>query len=106
MRRGLEEAVKPFFAKAAAAVALVESVAVSAYAQAVTAPILEDPGYFDLGFTISALPTDSAGAKKWLATQTADARRVILAACDNYVKHPVAAEMAETIPFCAALLAK
>ncbi len=90
----------------AVAAALVTSLAIDARAQAPTLGTSEDPGYFDLGFTISALPRDPAGAKKWLATQAADAQRVILAACDNYVKHPIAVDMAETILFCAALLAK
>jgi hypothetical protein len=101
--------VKPFIANAitaVAAVTLVASVAISSYAQASISPTQGDPAYFDLGFTISALPRDSVGAKNWLATQTSDAQRVILAACDNYVKHPIAAEMAETIPFCSALLVK
>jgi hypothetical protein len=101
--------MKPFFAEAAVAavaVALVASVAIPAYAQAPTSGALQDSGYFDLGFSLSALPRDSAGAKKWLATQSAETQRVILAACDNYVKHPVAVDMAETVVFCEALLAK
>jgi hypothetical protein len=89
-----------------AAVALAVSVAVPAYAQVPASGALDDLGYFDLGFSLSALPRDSAGAKKWLAAQPADTQRVILAACDNYVKHPIAVDMAETVVFCQALLAK
>ena len=99
--------MKLFFAWAAAvAVVFATSVAVPARAQALDPATIEDPGYFDLGFSLSALPRDPAGAKRWLAAQTPDVQRVIRAACDTYVKHPDAAEMAETVVFCDVLLAK
>ena len=99
--------MKLFLAWATAvAVALATSVAVPARAQAPDPATPEDPGYFDLGFSLSALPRDSAGAKRWIAAQTPEVQRVIRAACDTYVKHPDAAEMAETVVFCIALLAK
>ena len=63
----------------------------------------EDPVYFDLGIDVRTLPQDSAGAKRWLASQAAITRQVIVATCDNYIKRPVAAEMPETISFCKAL---
>jgi hypothetical protein len=63
----------------------------------------EDPVYFDLGIDVRILPQDSAGAKRYFASQISITQHVLLATCDNYIKHPVAAEMPETITFCKAL---
>ncbi len=97
------------FAKAtsaAVALAFVAVMAVPAVAQQGGQRPDEDPVYFDLGIDVRTLPTDSAGAKRYLAMQPQITQNVLRATCDNYVKNPVAAEMPETITFCKALLAK
>jgi hypothetical protein len=47
----------------AVAAALLISLAVSAWAQTSISRTSDDPGYFDLGFVVSALPRDSVGRR-------------------------------------------
>jgi hypothetical protein len=91
---------------AAVAVAFAAGMALPAAAQQGGQRPDEDPVYFDLGIDVRTLPQDPAGAKRYLATQPQVTQNVLMATCDNYVKHPVAAEMPETITFCKALLTK
>jgi hypothetical protein len=94
------------FANATAAVvaiAFVAGTATASFAQKTTGNQDVDPVYFDLGMDVTLLPKDSAGAKKFFAEQISITQHVLAATCDNYLKHPVAAEMPETIQFCKAL---
>jgi hypothetical protein len=93
---------------AAAAAAIVLSlVAGSVPSFAQQGAIIQDPDvYFDLGIDVTQLPQDSAGAKAYFAKMPADTQRVVKAACDNYVKHPMDAEMPQTVKFCQFILAK
>lgn len=62
------------------------------------------PLYFDLGIDVMSLPTTPAEARNYVNALPALTRNVIIASCDNYLKHPVDAEMPQTIWFCRALL--
>ena len=67
--------------------------------------IEQDPDvYFDLGIDATTLPQDAAGAKAFLAKQDPQTQHVLRAACDNYVKHPMDAEMPQTVKFCQFIL--
>jgi hypothetical protein len=97
------------FAKATAAALVVSfaaGLAVPAVAQRFTGQGDDDPKVFDLGIDVTLLPQDVAGAKRYLAAQTPDLQRILTATCDNYVKHPLAAEMPQTIVFCQAILSR
>jgi hypothetical protein len=64
----------------------------------------EPPKYFDLGINVTLLPQDPVAAKKYFQGQDATTQSALLAACENYIKHPVDAEMPETLVFCAAIM--
>ena len=60
--------------------------------------------YFDLGIVVSTLPTTPASARKYVNSLPTEDQSALIAACDNYLKHPVYVAMAGTIRFCDALL--
>jgi hypothetical protein len=60
--------------------------------------------YFDLGIDASQLPQDPVAARKYFAAQPPETQKVLLAACRNYVNHPVDAAMPETLVFCKAVV--
>jgi hypothetical protein len=91
------------FMYAAAAVSLVVGLTAPAFAQRNTGTP-DDPTLYDLGVNVTALPQDTAGAKKYFAAQSPDVQRILLAACHNYVKNPALVVMPETITFCTAIL--
>ena len=90
-------------AAAAIAVSLIAGSPLPSFAQ--QGALKENPDvYFDLGIDATTLPQDAAGAKAYFAKQVPETQHVLMAACDNYVKHPMDAEMPQTIKFCQFIL--
>ena len=86
---------------AAAAIALSFAAGATMPVHAQQGALKENPDvYFDLGIDATTLPQDAAGAKAYFAKQAPETQHVLKAACDNYVKHPMDAEMPQTVKFC------
>ncbi len=94
--------MRRFFAPAAVA-AVAMSLALPAFAAIGDSPDSSDTS-FDLGINVSSVPATPAATKAFVQAMSPEERQGIIGGCQNYVKHPEAAQSPETLPFCQALV--
>ena len=92
-------------ALAALALAIVAGHHLPAFAQGGPGtPAIQPEVYFDLGIDVTRLPRDPVEARRYYGTLLPETQQVLMAACRNYIAHPLDANMPETLVFCKAIV--